>query len=316
MGQTDPDVPDALARAGGLKRWLKPLMNVLAVLFVGLAVRDVVGRWQGLTVKLSPLPLAVACVPLVFSCLAQGVAWTLLIERMAHQRVRRGPALAVYLASQLARYTPGKIGLPIVRMQGAERIGAARSLVGVSVLVEMLSWTATGAVVGFALLAMAAPSAGLGGLLGKLAMPAFAASALGVLLLLLVDRSTYPAKVRALVAPEGAGPVVPLSLPLIQVGYWVLVAAHGYLMSRALGATESAAVTAMGFYVVSQVAGFVVLAAPAGLGVREAVIVAGLSPSVGTGAAVAAAIISRAASLAAEVLVWAGGRAATGRSAA
>jgi len=314
VGQADPDVPEALARAGGLKRWLRPLMNGLAILFIGLAVRDVLGRWQGLTVTLAPVPLALACVPLVFSCFAQGGAWLALIERMAHHRVRRGPALSVYLASQLARYTPGKIGLPIVRMQGAERIGAARSLVGVSVLVEMLSWTATGAVVGFALLALSAPSAGLGGLLGKLALPGFTASALGLLILLLVDRRRYQAKLRALVAPDGGGPVVPATMPLIHVGYWGLVAAHGYLMSRALGATDAAAVTAMGFYVVSQVAGFVVLAAPAGLGVREAVIVAGLSPSVGTGGAVAAALISRAASLAAEVLAWAVTRVATRRA--
>jgi uncharacterized membrane protein YbhN (UPF0104 family) len=199
-------------------------------------------------------------------------------------------------------------------MQGAERIGAARSLIGMSVLVEMLSWTGTGAVVGFALLTLAAPSSGLGGLLGKLALPGFVASVLGLLVLLLLDRGHFPAKVRALVAPDGSGPAVPVSLPLIQIGYWGLVAVHGYLMSHALGASEASSVTAMGFYVVSQVAGFVVLAAPAGLGVREAVIIAGLSPSVGAGGAAAAALISRVASLVADVLVWATVRSVTRRA--
>jgi glycosyltransferase 2 family protein len=311
VSERDAEVPDAVAQAGGLKRWLRPVMNLVAVAFVAVAARDIVKRWEGTAVELDPLLAAVACLPLVLSCLAQGFAWIALVERMAKKRVPRGPALANYLLSQLYRYTPGKVGLPVARMDGAPRLGLTRSIAGISVLVEMLSWTGTGAAVGFALLAVAAPSVGLAGALGKLAVPVFGAAAMGLLVLLLVDRSAYPAKVRALVAPEGSGPLVPVLLPLIHVVYWGLVAAHGYLMSLALGADESGALTAMGFYVVGQVAGFVVLAAPAGLGVREAVLVTGLTPSVGAAGAVGAAVISRALSLVAEIVVWAVARTLT-----
>jgi hypothetical protein len=305
MGTPDEGAPDALAQAGGLKRWARPVMNLAAVAFVAVAARDLVTKWESSHVELSPGPALLACVPLVLSCFAQAFGWIFLVERMAEKRVRRGPALALYLKSQLARYTPGKVGLPLVRMDGAPRLSLGRSLVGVSVLVEMLSWTATGAVVGFALLAAAAPSAGLAGLLGKLAVPLFVGAALGALMLLLVDRSVYPAKVRSLLAPEGSGPIVPPALPLAHVAYWALVAVHGYAMSLALGAPQGAALTAMGFYVIAQVAGFVVLAAPAGLGVREAVLVTGLSPAVGVAGALGAAVISRGLSLGAELLVWA-----------
>jgi hypothetical protein len=298
------EVPDALAQAGGLKRWLKPGMNLVAIAFVLVAARGIAKDWQSKSVHLTWGLTLAALVPLLFSCLAQGFAWIALIERMAHRKVPRGPAMSIYLASQLARYTPGKVGLPIVRMQGAERIGVPRSIVGVSVLIEMLSWTATGAVSGFALLAVAAPGAGLDWIL-RFAVPALVASALGLLVLLAVDRQRYPAKVRFLLGAEGAGPVIPLALPLIQFGYWLLVAAHGYLMSLALGAPVNAAVTAMGLYVISSVAGFVVLAAPAGVGVREGVVATGLKPLVGAAPAAAAAIISRGASLVAEVLIWA-----------
>jgi hypothetical protein len=290
-------------------------MNVVGIAFVALAARDIAKRWSDTTVHLAPLATFVACLPLLLSCFIQGFAWIALVERMAQKRVPRGPALSIYFLSQLYRYTPGKVGLPIIRMDGAPRLGLTRSIVGVSVLVEMLSWTGTGAAVGFAFLALEAPSAGLGGLLGKLALPVFTAAALGLLLLMLVDRKVLPAKVRSLVAPEGTGPVVPLLLPLIQIVYWGLVAAHGYLMSIALGSSENGALTAMGFYIVSQVAGFVVLAAPAGLGVREAILVTGLSPSVGVPGAIGAAVVSRAASLIAEVLVWAGVKWATRRAA-
>jgi len=314
MAMPDEGPPDALAQAGGLKRWARPVMNLAAVVFVAIAARDMVTKWEGSKVTLAPGPAVVACVPLVLSCFAQAFGWIFLMERMAQKRVRRGPALALYFKSQLARYTPGKVGLPLVRMEGAPRLELPRSLVGISVLAEMLSWTATGAVFGFALLALAAPSAGIAGLLGKFAAPLFAASALGVALLLLVDRSVYPATVRKLVAPGGSGPVVPLGLPLAHLGYWALVAVHGYAMSLALGAPQGAALTAMGFYVLSQVAGFVVLAAPAGLGVREAVLVTGLSPSVGAAGALGAAVVSRALSLAAELAVWIIARTAWGGS--
>jgi hypothetical protein len=294
-----------VSEAGKLKKWVKPVMNLLAALFVLLAARDVFLRWGETSVTLSPGLAVLAFVPLFLSCLVQGVAWIMLAERMAAREVPRKRAMSLYLASQLARYTPGKIGLPLVRMEGAPRIGLTRTLVGVSILVESLSWTATGAVLGFLLLVVTVPDAGLGAVLGKLAVPGFGLSALGLCVFMLVDRSRYPGRIRALLAPFGQGPVVPLAVPLVQLGYWALVAVHGYLMSRALGASFDSGMTSMGFYVVASVAGFVVLAAPAGLGVREAVLLAGLTPSVGASGALGAALISRAASLVADILIWA-----------
>ena len=301
---TDPPVADAGAAVGRLKRYLKPLLNLVALVFVVLAARDMLARWEGNHVELAPGLAALACLPLLASCLVQGFAWIALVEHMAGKRVPRGPALSLYLASQLARYTPGKVGLPLVRMEGAPRLSLAPKLVGVSVLIEMLSWTATGAIVGFALLALTAPSGGLGGLFGRFSLPLLLLSLLGAALLTFVDRARYPKKLRNVLAPDGAGPLVPLAVPLVQVVYWALVAGHGYLMSLALGASGHAALPAMGFYVIASVAGFVVLAAPAGLGVREAVLLTGVSPSVGAAGALGAAVISRAASLGVEVLAW------------
>lgn len=295
---------DPGAAVGRLKRHLKPLLNLVALVFVVLAARDLYTRWEGNHVDLSPGLAVLACLPLLASCLVQGFAWIALVEHMADQRVPRGPALALYLKSQLARYTPGKVGLPLVRMEGAPRLSLAPKLVGISVLIEMLSWTATGAVVGFGLLAFTAPENGLAGLFGRFSLPLLALSLLGAGLLLFVDRARYPKKLRNALAPGGAGPLVPLAVPLIQLVYWAFVALHGYLMSLALGASGAEAMPAPGFYVIASVAGFVVLAAPAGLGVREAVLLSGLSPSVGAAGALGAAVISRAASLGMEVLAW------------
>ena len=186
----------------------------------------------------------------------------------------------------------------------APRIGLARGLVGVSVLVESLSWTATGAVLGFLLIAVTSAPRETGGLLERFSWPLVLAALLGALVLMIVDRNRYPAAVRKLLAPEGRGPLVPVRLPAIQFAYWAFVALHGNVLSSALGASPEAALSAMGFYVVASVAGFVVLAAPAGLGVREAVLVAGLAPTIGSAAALGAAIFSRVLWLVTELATW------------
>lgn len=294
----------AVAAAGRLKRWARPVLGLFAAAFVVITAWNLVARWEDARVDVRPGLALLASVPLVGSCLLQGVAWIALVERMAHTKTPRLAALALYMASQLARYTPGKVGLPLVRMEGAPRIGLTRGLVGVSVLVESLSWTATGAVLGFLLIAVTAAPGETGGVLERFSWPLVAASVFGALVLMIVDRSRYPGAVRKLLAPEGQGPLVPVRLPAIQLAYWALVAGHGNLLSTALGASPAAALSAMGFYVVASVAGFVVLMAPAGLGVREAVLVAGLSPTIGSAAALGAAIFSRVLWLVTELATW------------
>ena len=294
----------AVAAAGRFKRWARPVLGLVAAGFVVATGWDLVRRWEGARVEVNPALALLASVPLVVSCVIQGIGWIALVERMARTKTRRLDALSLYMASQLARYTPGKVGLPLVRVEGAPRIGLTRGLVGVSVLIESLSWTATGAVLGFLLIALtASPGAG-GGLLERFSWPLVATSVAGGVVLMVLDRSRYPAPVRRILAAEGNGPLVPVRLPLIQLGYWALVAVHGNLLSTALGASESAALSAMGFYVLASVAGFVVLAAPAGLGVREAVLVAGLSPSIGSAAALGAAAFSRVLWLVTELVTW------------
>jgi len=294
----------AVAAAGRIKRFARPVLGVVAAAFVVVTAYNLAAQWEDARIEVRPALALVAALPLILSCVIQGVAWIALVERMAHKKTPRLPALSLYLASQLARYTPGKVGLPLVRIEGAPRIGLPRGLVGVSVLIESLSWTATGAVLGFFLIAVTASHTESNGVLERFSWPLVAGAMLGGLLLMSLDRSRYPAAVRRILAPEGEGPLVPIRLPAIQLGYWALVAVHGNLLSAALGATPDAAVAAMGFYVLASVAGFVVLAAPAGLGVREAVLVAGLAPSIGSPSALGAALFSRILWLVTELLTW------------
>jgi uncharacterized membrane protein YbhN (UPF0104 family) len=302
---SEPEKNDAAAGARRLKRWLRPLMLVVTAVFVVLSAVDLSRRWESRSIHVSAGWLALSLVPVLVGAVLQGAAWILLVERMSRKQTPRWRALCLYFESQLARYTPGKVGLPLVRMEGAPSLGLSRRVIALSVLIEMLSWTATGAVSGFFLLRVAgAPTEGLGGVAGKLATPLLAASLLLALALIAVDRRHAPLRVRSALGLEGEGPLAPARLPFLQLFYWATWAIHGYFLARALGAENTGALSTMGFSPLANVLGFVALAAPAGVGVREAVLLAGLSPVLGGPGAVGAAVLSRVVSLIADLATW------------
>ena len=144
----------------------------------------------------------------------------------------------------------------------------------------------------------------MGALAGKLAAPLLIASLAGALVLVAVDRRSYPAKLTRALGLEGEGPLVPLRLPAWQLLYWLTWALHGFFLARSLGANSAEACASMGFSPLANVLGFVALAAPAGVGVREAVLVAGLGPIIGASGAIGAAVASRLVSLVADLATF------------
>ena len=277
----------------------------IALLFVAYSAWDLAHRWQKTQVTLD-LPLALASiVPLCLGCLIQARGWIALIERMTMHTVPRGPALSLYMDSQLARYTPGMVGLPFVRMAGAPRLGVSAVSVGSSVGLEMLSWTAVGGAIGFASLVWLPKQGGLTALLGAWAVPLVLGFASLVLLLSCIDRSRLPGFVVRVLKVDGVGPLVPLRLPFAHVLYWASWALHGALLTCAFGAAPGVALSTSGLYALATVGGFVALAAPAGVGIREAILSVCLAPAVGSAPALAIAVASRAASLCADVIAWA-----------
>jgi hypothetical protein len=277
----------------------------IALAFVAYSAWDLAHRWQKNKVSLD-LPWAIASIlPLGFGCLVQGRGWVALIERMTSQRVPRGPALSLYMDSQLARYTPGMVGLPFVRMAGAGRLGVSAVAVGSSVGLEMLSWTAVGGAIGFVSLLWLPSRSGLTALLGAWAVPIVLGFAGLVVALSCVDRARLPAFVVRVLKVDGSGPLVPFSLLFAHCLYWGSWAAHGFLLSRAFGAPSGIAFSTSGLYALATVGGFVALAAPAGVGIREAILSVSLAPALGSAPALAIAVASRAASLCADVVAWA-----------
>jgi len=283
----------------------RPLLAVLALMFVAFAARNLVRRWDGTSLRVSALPVAACWVPLVAGTLALALSWRWLVTRMAGTRPATLPAMALHLESQMARYMPGKVGVPVIRMAGAPQLGVSARAVGASVMVETLSLMAVGATFSFALLAITSDrSEGVIAMLGRGAIPMTVLGALGTLGLVVVDRRFFPRALMRALKTEGKGPLVPPALPLVHLCYWLLWAVHGYVVSRAVGASHADAIASAGLYSLAPVVGFIVLVAPAGIGVREALLSFGLAPAVGPAGALTAALISRTASLLADVGTW------------
>ncbi len=296
-----------------LKRALRPLLLLIALAFVGYTGWQLALRWrESRSVQVEPIALTLSLLPLLAATFFQAQAWVFVVERLAGHRVPHGKALTLYFDSLLARYA-GKLGLPALRMAGASSIGTSAGLIGISIILEMLSWVAVGGTVGFGLSWASGSLAHLPILHTWLAPVALGGSLIVLFGMSLVPLKRYPKFAqRSLRGPPNL-PLVSGYTPLYQLWYWLAWAGHGALIARALGADGAGVIQAAGLFPLATVAGFAVLITPGGLGMREAVLALGLIPALGGSAAVVAAILSRICSFLAEILVWGGARLASSR---
>lgn len=290
---------------------------VIAAVFIVVAARNLARDWDASSVEVAWFPAIFSCVFIFAAGILQGLAWTLLIRSMAKKPAPFGPSIALFAASYLARYVPFKVGIVGVRVAGASGIGVPRAAVASSFFVEFLSWTVTGGAIGMLpLLLDPEPNGPVMEVLGRWSPLGLAGFAVLALLLVVVDRGRIPAGVLSRLKLEGEGPLLPWTVPLVHALAWGMWAAHGYLVSVSVGASGTDAAATMAFYVLAPVAGFLAVAAPAGVGVREAILSLGVSPAVGATAALSAAIIARGVTLVMDLAFWLATRSLRAREAA
>ena len=303
--QPEPSGSQALSGAQRLKAALRPIMGALAVVFVIAAIWDLKRRWRPGVVEIDYALAALSMLPLAIGCILLGLGWIWLLSRMSGVKIPVLPGMALHLESQAARYTPGKVGLPLVRMLGAERLGTTSRIAGSSVFIEVLCFVASGGVTGLLVLVFSGDMLRrVTDALGSLGLLVLLGFVVALAMLLLLDRRHLPLKLRELLQLDGQGPLVPPALPLIHAGYWLTWAVHGYLTSRAVHASVEVSLGSMGFYVLAPVMGFLALVTPGGLGVREAVVSIALSAAVGPAAALYAALLSRGTSVLVDFGMW------------
>lgn len=315
MAEPAPPLPVTRRR-----RLVRLIVQVLVAASVVAVALDLMRRFDAAEVSLTATWLAASILPASAAVLVQVVAWRSLMRRLCGVALRWDDTLRVYLDAQMARYTPGKVGLLAVRVAAAPRLGVSGRLMVTALLIELLSWAGVGILLGLTCMMLAWPALPTEvtwaprGLDLRFAAAALALAALaGLSVVCALPRRRYPAFAQRLFALAGvepaatAGnePLVPLALPLWHLLHWGAWVLAGSTLCLGLGASWAAAVFAGGVLCLAIVLGFLAIVAPAGAGVREVVISVGAAPVLGPSSALVLGLTARVVSLAADVLCWA-----------
>lgn len=281
-------------------------LNGLALLFIVLTAKKLLASWDGAPLQISWFWVLLSLPFCLLALVAQAAAWVFLLQDWKEpHRLVRGPAFRIYFAGQLARYTPGKVGLPAVRLAGASELGVSAAWMGSSLLVEILTWCLSGVLLS-SLVLLFYPEA-LTWLPGPtwLLLPLLAAGALlGLLLFTALPRARLPHKLQTIIPQSTPGPLLPRRALGLFLIHWLAWTFHGSLLALGLGAPLSSAGLIGATYSMSLILGFLALLAPAGAGVREAIIAWGATPILGASGALALGLLARAISLVLEILLW------------
>lgn len=284
----DADSPPASAPRRS--RWRT--VAVLAVV-TGFFVATLAARWNdviSLKWRLEPGLFAVATALLALSYGLVACLWGLALHRAAGTRVAAGAR--IWFLSNLARYVPGNVWSYVGAVELARREGVARrTTLAVMALTQVLS---VGVAVAAGLPVLLAERARLGrpALLGALVVAAVAAlAAVFRRQLLGLARRRMPGFDPADLTPS-AGTVA-----LLAAGYAVYWAVTGLAFAALVASLYPLAPAdvplVMAAYAAAYAAGFLALLTPAGLGVREGVLVVALAPVLPAGPALVVALLSR-----------------------
>jgi hypothetical protein len=289
---------------------LRVVAQLLAVAFVAWTAWRVSQQWNGLPAGVPVSAIVLAGVASLASNFIQALAWQAEIEFLSQRRLPWPAQLRVFLASNLGRYMPGKVGLLTIRVSASSALGLSPVLVTSATLIEVMSWMTSAGLFAFAILSVVPPALTSGPALlpitvgPALARVLCAGFALLACALVFVDRSRLPGRLLKTAALAPKGPLVTPRMLLIHLLYWGSWCAHGLCLALGFGAAPLGAFGASAAFVLGPVVGFLALLAPAGAGVREAVLISLVSPVTGVANSVAIGLVSRVLSLVGDVVAW------------
>lgn len=275
----------------GRRRVMALLSAVFSALVLGLGGWYVVARWDqvsGAVADIGAVACAVALLLTVVGVLATGQAWRVWLGSLADPP---GPVTThqLFYLTQSGKYLPGSLWPYVTQVALARRFGIPRRAMLTTAALFMITHVVTGAVVGL-VGAGSTVASRWAWLLYPAALVGLAVLAPPVLRLLLsaVDRRrglTTPSPTPSWRTVGRAVAVMMLAWLAFGGATWVLVA------QLAPGAANGP--LAIGVYALSWVVGFLAIAAPAGVGAREAVLVVALGPLLGAPAALSVALVLR-----------------------
>jgi uncharacterized membrane protein YbhN (UPF0104 family) len=268
------------AHWGWLWRWLKPLLAVLIVGCVGVQFARLLGQpevWQAAD-RLEPAALLAAAGGYLLALTCWGGYWLRLLARQG-QPVPLGPGLRAYYVSQVGKYVPGKAWTLLLRAGLVRGYGVSLGAAILAGFYETLTAMAAGALLAAVLLPLVSGS----GQLGQQALVLLAVAGVPILpgvfnrLVARLAKPFRPAdapplpRISTLTLLGGLGQSL-LGWAALGAGLTLIVAG---LVPAGLSQLQSSAGLALrctAYLALAYVAGFLVLPAPGGLGVRELIL--------------------------------------------
>jgi hypothetical protein len=290
-----------------LLRWAGGLFTVAALAWYGhaLATRMETFRTIALDSKtVLAILLAIGLYPLLYTVGA--AIWVCTLRALGTALPLR-PAIRICFVSQFGKYIPGNVGHLVAKFILAEKYGSSRGHVLVSMLLETVCLIICGGLIAILTLAWSTTlrSAMHGYLPTSLSL-----SATVILTTVIASgfmiAGFFASRKRLLNLGKICRPA--WLIPCFAL-YLLIFLLHGIVATTLLHAvfniTDASLLTVTGMFAVAWTAGFITPGAPAGIGVREAVLSLAMDPFCGPGVAVALAALLRLASTLGDGLTFA-----------
>jgi glycosyltransferase 2 family protein len=286
-GRTGALIALALRLAGS-----RPVRWGFVVLAVGIGCYAIAVNWPGVhagLVKIGFGSAALAMVSVLVGLLALMQQYRVLLGALGSPLPVRVGAQILFVG-QLGKYLPGSVWPVLAQMElGAAHQVPRRRSASASILTMLLSLFA-GILVGLVMLPFSKGAAPYRWVF--LFAPVLLVCLYPRLLNHIIDRLLRLARRPALEQPLAGGAIVTaLAWGIVS---WVFLGLQVWLLGEPIGLRGASGVLlAIGAFSFAWCAGFVIVFVPAGAGIREIVLIALLSPTIGADKAGAVALVSR-----------------------
>jgi hypothetical protein len=277
-----------------LERFLRPLRFLVGLLVFALVVLSLVRGWDDVRTTLSriaPYELALSEMLVLVGLGASVLTWRVALRELG-ALVGVRAASKIYLLGQLGKYLPGSVWALAAQMELARNAGVPRMKGFAASVVAIGVNVVTGLAIGL----LVVPSVVTGGawrtIVLVVLLGACAAALSPPVLTRLVDfglRLVRRPAVERAISWQGI-----LAASGWSVVSWVSYGTSVWVLAVAVGAPAGESLPlCLGGMALAMTVGFLVVVAPSGIGVREAVIVASLSPVLDRSEALAVALLAR-----------------------
>jgi glycosyltransferase 2 family protein len=272
----------------------RPVRWGFIVATVGLGAYAIASEWKYVRVGLGQLgfwPVAVALVCVLVALLTLMQVYRVLLAALGSPLPAR-PAAQILFVGQLGKYLPGSVWPVLAQMELGSTYQVPRTRSASASVLTMLMSLLSGILVGLVILPFKGGATPYWWVF--LFAPVILVCLYPPVLNRLLDRLLRLAK-RAPLEQPLTGRVIATAMAWGVVG-WILYGLQIWLLAVRIGAsggTGPLLALAIGGFAFAWCAGFLVVIAPAGAGVRDVVLAALLAPALGVPKAAAVALVSR-----------------------